>query len=276
VSPRWAIDTHAHIIDPARFTYAADASYRPTGQEIGPVERYLELLDAHAISHAVVVQPTSGYRFENAVTLDAVARAGGRCRAILKIDPDRMKSDETLLDHAGVAGARLDLIGEGLYTLAHPGNRRLLDALKERSKTLVLQVERDQLAEALPILAASGVTICVDHCGRPDPRLGVQQRGFQALLELAHLGHAVKLSGPFRFSLEASPFLDVLPFVTELLKAFTVSHCCWGSDWPYLQMVERMDYGQELRLLSSWVPSEAERELILGDTPRRLFGFGTS
>jgi len=267
------IDTHAHIIDPARFSYAPDAPYRPTGQEIGPVERYLAVLDAHAVSHAVVVQPTSGYRFENAVTLDAVARARGRLRAIVRIDPDRARSDETLLDHAAVAGARLDLLGDGPAALEHAGNRRLLDALRERGKVLVVQLERDQLADALPVLAGSGVAICVDHCGRPDPRLGVQQRGFQALLELGRLGHAVKLSGPFRFSLEEPPYRDTLPFIAALLQGFAAAQCCWGSDWPYLRADGRLDYGPGLRLLDTWVADAADRSAILRDTPRRLFGF---
>ncbi len=232
------------------------------------------MLDAHAISHAVVVQPTAGHGFDNAVTLDAVDRAAGRLRAVVKIDPDRAKSDEKLLDRAAVAGARLDLMGDGAAALDHPGNRRLLDALRERGKTLVIQVERDQLADALPVLAKSGVTVCVDHCGRPDPALGVQQRGFLALLELGRLGHAVKLSGPFRFSREPPPFADALPFIEKLLEAFTPAGCCWGSDWPYLRAEGRLDYGPELRRLASWVPDAADRSAILGDTPARLFGFG--
>jgi predicted TIM-barrel fold metal-dependent hydrolase len=146
-----AIDTHAHIVDPVRFPSVADAAYHPAGAEIGPVERYPAVLDVHGISHAVVVQPASGYRFANAVTLDAVERSPQRLRAIARIDPDRERSDEALLDHARVAGARLDLIGDGPDALRRPGNRRLLAALKERGKLLVVQVEGDQLAAASPV-----------------------------------------------------------------------------------------------------------------------------
>ncbi len=271
-----AIDTHAHIIDPLRFPFVADAAYHPAGAEIGPVERYLAVLDAHGISHAVVVQPTSGYRFANAVTLDAVERSSQRLRAIARIDPDRLRSDETLLDHALVAGARIDLIGDGPDALRQPGNRRLLSALKERGKLLVIQVEGDQLAAAFPVLAESGVGICVDHCGRPVPPLGLQQPGFAALLELGRRGHAVKLSGPFRFSQQAPPYDDVRPFVAALLDTFTPARCCWGSDWPFLRASERLDYGPVLDLLSAWVPDPEARRMILADSPRRLFGFPAS
>lgn len=268
-----AIDTHAHIIDPARFPYSADAAYHPGGQEIGPVERYLAVLDAHGIAGGVVVQPTSGYLFDNTVTLDAVARSSGRLRALVRVDPTRARSDESLLDLGQVAGARIDLIGDGVAALDLPGNRRLLAALKERNKILTVQVEGDQLASALPALLASGVDVCIDHCGRPDPRRGVNQPGFRALLELGRAGHAVKLSGPFRFTHEAPPYLDTLPYVSALLDVFTPARCCWGSDWPYLRAAGRLDYGPGLRLLESWLPDAADRASVLRGTPRRLFGF---
>jgi len=109
----------------------------------------MDVLDAHGIAGGVVVQPTSGYLFENSVTLDAIKRGGGRLRAIVRIDPDRAKSDESLLDTPGVAGARLDIIGDGLPSLKHPGNQRLMHALAERKQVLEVQVERDLLAKGM-------------------------------------------------------------------------------------------------------------------------------
>lgn len=272
---RVAIDTHAHVIDPARFAYSPDAPYRPAGGEIGPVERFIDVLDAHAMSHAVVVQPTSGYRFDNRVTLAAVAAYPSRLRAVLRIDPERAASDVALLDMAGVAGVRFDLMGDGTRALEHRGNARLLAALRERDMVAVVQVERDQLADALPALRASGTRLCIDHLARPDPALGLEQRGFQALLELGRDGHAVKLSGPFRYSREAPPFRDVTPFVEAALAAFTPGRCCWGSDWPYLRVEGRVDYGPELRLLAEWIADDDARAVVLAEAPSRVFGFAT-
>lgn len=268
-----AIDSHIHIVDPIRFPYAADTAYRPAGPETASVERYLDLLDAHGVAGGIVVQPTSGYRFENAVTLDATKRSNGRLRAIVRIDPERVKSDESLLDVEGVAGARLDIIADGIASLAHPGNRRLMKVLAERNLLLTVQVERDLLAQALPALLDSGASICVDHCGRPDPAMGLQQTGFQALLELGRQGHAVKLSGPFRFTHEPAPYRDTMPYIEAILRTFTPVRCCWGSDWPYLRADTRLDYGPGLRLLETWLPDAVGRAQVLRDTPRRLFGF---
>jgi predicted TIM-barrel fold metal-dependent hydrolase len=48
----------------------------------------------------------------------------------------------------------------------------------------------------------------------------------------------------------------------------------WGSDWPFLRMPERIDYGPLLALLAErQVPDDAARRRILWDTPCREFGF---
>ena len=47
----------------------------------------------------------------------------------------------------------------------------------------------------------------------------------------------------------------------------------WASDWPFLRMPERIDYGPLLALLAQQVPDDAARSRILWDTPCREFGF---
>jgi predicted TIM-barrel fold metal-dependent hydrolase len=85
-------------------------------------------------------------------------------------------------------------------------------------------------------------------------------------------GHVVKLSGPFRFSEQEAPFRDCNPFIEALVDTFTPDRCLWGSDWPYLRIAGRLDYGPELDLLAQWVPEGAARRRVLVDTPARLFG----
>lgn len=268
-----ATDSHAHVIDPARFPYAADTAYRPQGQEIGPLEQYLAVLDANAIGRGLLVQPTSGYGYDNRCLLDAVERSAGRLRAVVRIAPGRARDDIALLDRPQAAGVRFDLVGEGVDRMGAAESRWLLDALAERDALLQVQCERDQLAAVLPALRAFRGRIVVDHCGRPDPAAGLHQPGFQALLELGRAGHYVKLSGAFRFSRAGFPFPDCDAFVAALLETFTPRRCVWGSDWPYLRITGRIDFGPTLRILQRWLPDPRERDCVLRETPRRLFGF---
>ena len=83
----------------------------------------------------------------------------------------------------------------------------------------------------------------------------------------------MKLSGPFRSSVEGYPYRDVDPFVAAVIQAFTLARCVWGSDWPFVRMDERMDYGPPLVCLQRWLPDPADRRTVLWDTPARLFGF---
>jgi predicted TIM-barrel fold metal-dependent hydrolase len=114
----------------------------------------------------------------------------------------------------------------------------------------------------------------VDHFGRPDVSRGVQQPGFQTLLELGKSGDAViKLSGAFRSSLQPYPHYDVDPFIEAAIDAFTLERCVWGSDWPFVRMDSRMDYGPTLSCLGRWLTDRDDRDTVLWKTPARLFGF---
>jgi predicted TIM-barrel fold metal-dependent hydrolase len=126
----------------------------------------------------------------------------------------------------------------------------------------------------MPLLAASGVHILVDHCGRPTVDAGVDEPGFRALLKLGTTGRAfVKLSGFVKFSRKPAPHEDTWPFVTALIDAFTIDHCLWASDWPYLRAPVHVDYGVLLHLALTLFPDATDRRTLLWDTPRELFGF---
>jgi predicted TIM-barrel fold metal-dependent hydrolase len=66
---------------------------------------------------------------------------------------------------------------------------------------------------------------------------------------------------------------DAWPFVTALMDAFTLDHCLWASDWPFLRSPLHVDYGVLLRLVLSLFPDSADRRKLLWETPGELFGF---
>ena len=68
---------------------------------------------------------------------------------------------------------------------------------------------------------------------------------------------------------------DAWPFVAALVDAFTLDHCLWASDWPYLRAPARVDYGVLLHLVRTLFPGASDRRKLLWDTPRELFGFSS-
>lgn len=266
------VDAHCHVLDPARFPYAADVAYRPAGQEIGTLVQYQSVMDAYGVRHALLVGPNSGYGTDNRCLLDAIARGQGRFKGIAVVPNDTSRSELERLKAAGVVGVAFNATVHGVDHYAATAG--LLRMLADLDLFIQIQVEHDQLVPLAPMLEQSGARILIDHCGRPTPGAGLEQPGFQALLALARTGRAaVKLSGYQKFSAEPPPYGDAQPFVHALIDAFTLDACMWASDWPFLKATERLDVGPLLRAVERLLPDPADRRRLLWDTPCRLFGF---
>jgi len=266
-------DCHAHVFCGNKYPHASDALYAPDVSQAGTGAKFLDVLDAHGFTHGLLVG-AGVYGDDNRCLVSACAASNGRFKGIALVRPQ--VSDQALSDmrDEGVVGVRMNIMNHGLEPLVEPGAEKLLARLKEMGLFVQIQVTGDQLLEALPILNKSGVRILVDHLGRPDLKRGVSQPGFQKLLELGRSGNAVvKLSGPFRSSVEGYPYRDVDPFVEAATEAFTIDNCIWGSDWPFVRMDERMDYGLALVPLARWLPDAESRRKVLWGNPQRLFGF---
>lgn len=267
-----SIDCHCHILDPARFAYNQASPFHPTGHEIATAHQLEQVFAAHGVDHALLVQPNSGYAEDNRCLLDAIARSQGRWKGIAVVPLDT--SIETLADlkARGIVGVAFNLpfFERGYYA----GCADLIAKLAELDMFLQVQVSGDLIFDILPILQASKVRLLFDHCGRPEPELGVEQAGFRALRDLGEAGRAlIKLSGFMKYSNQSHPFADTAPFVQALLASFGPEGCVWGSDWPFLRARERVDYGPLQSLFREMVPDAGVRQKILWETPRRVFGF---
>ncbi|MFX5494428.1 amidohydrolase family protein, partial [Acinetobacter baumannii] len=69
------------------------------------VEEYLARLDAHGMSHGVLVQP-SFLGSDNSYLLQAIARAPQRLRGIAMVDADIEDAQLQALQQGGVVGVR--------------------------------------------------------------------------------------------------------------------------------------------------------------------------
>jgi predicted TIM-barrel fold metal-dependent hydrolase len=266
------VDCHAHILDPKQFPYAADVSYRPAGQEIAPAAQFNAVMQTCGVRHALLVQPNSGYERDNSCMLDAIARSDGRLKGIAIVDLDVDVANLKALKAQGIVGAAVNptFHGNDYYRDADC----LIAKLADLDMMLNLQVERDQLLMFAPWIERISVTVLIDHLGRPTPGEGLSQPGFAALLRLADTGRVnVKISGYLKFSEQPYPFEDCWPFVRAIVSAFTLEHCVWASDWPFLRSPQRQDYGPLVALAARLFPDPAERRKLFWDTPNRLFGF---
>ncbi|CCD95509.1 conserved hypothetical protein [Bradyrhizobium sp. ORS 375] len=266
------IDCHIHAIDPARFPYASDTPYRPTGQEVAPAAHLIRVLDLFDVRHALIVATNSGYGSDSRILLDTLRLGNGRFKGVAVVEKDVDINELERLKEAGVIGIAFNLPfhGNDYYRDAAP----LLEKLAELDLFLQIQVEHDQLLDLLPLIARSRVHLVFDHCGRPVVEHGLQRPSFQALLALGRERDAVvKLSGYYKFARQPWPYADAWPFIAALVDAFTLDRCVWGSDWPFLRAPERLDYGPLLAGIAEIFPDPDDQHRLLWRTPRRLLGF---
>ena len=267
------IDTHAHIIDPARFPFAAGPGYKPRPEETGTSEMFCAVLDAHAVRHALLVQ-LSGYGYDNAAILDAMERHPSRFKAIAMVDPEATERRLAELVRRGVVGVSFNLVRYQRNALTAPGAERFLARLKALGWYAEVFADDAQWPEMAAVLRRSGVRVLVDHFGVRNPASGINQPGFQAVLALGREGKAaVKLSAPFRMAGEKNGFAELGPFAEALIAAFGIENCVWGSDWPFVNIPGGFHYDAALRAVDRWLAGPDQREQVLWRNPARLFGF---
>lgn len=267
-----SVDTHAHVFERG-LPMPSARRYAP-GHD-ATLAQYLWLLDQHGLAHGVLVQP-SFLGTDNGYLLQALRAAAGRLRGVAVVDDGASAAHLDALAQAGVDGLRLNLIGLPLPDLAAPGWARVLEQANALGWHVELHLEAARLPGIVPALRALGCRIVIDHFGRPDPALGVDDPGFGFLLRQADSGQVwVKLSAPYRNGPAASCVAAGRRAAAQLLNAFTARRLLWGSDWPHTQHGEHASYPLAVQWLHDWLDDAGQLRAVLAETPHQLFQFQT-
>ena len=268
--PPGACDTHFHVFGPhARFPFAEKRSYTPAD---APKDKLFALHQHLGIERGVVVQ-SAAHGFDNSAAADLIAsRKDGYVGVALA--PVSTSSEELQnLDRQGFCGVRFNYmkhLGEGT-----PIEDVMAFASKLPDVGWHLQIHMDSslIGQMAPALRRSPVPVVIDHMGRVDASLGLNQEPFRKLLELMKDKNLwVKVSGSERSSRQSSPWKDALPFARKLVEEFG-DRVLWGTDWPHPNLHAIPDDGVMVDNLAEIAPSEKQRQALLVDNPARFYGF---
>jgi predicted TIM-barrel fold metal-dependent hydrolase len=261
------IDSHAHVFHHG-LKLAPGRRYAPDYD--APLALYLEQLDRSGMSNGVLVQP-SFLGTDNSFLVACLKEAFGRLRGIAVVDPAVTADELRALDHAGVVGIRLNLVGQPLPDLAAGEWKALLGNVNAMGWQVEVQRNAADLAVLAPQLLDHGITLVLDHYTLPDPKLGVADPGFQSLLKLGETRNVwVKISAPYRNGAAGEEFArQAYPL---LRGAYGPDRLLWGSDWPHTQFEATQTYAKSRQFLDSLIADERERAQVLA-SPRRLFRF---
>ena len=272
--PAMACDSHFHVMGPPdRFPFAETKAYVPA---TAPFEHYVQLAALLGIERGVVTQPM-GHGFDNAVTLDAVARSDGRFRAVLKADDRFEAADYRAFHDAGARGVRLTLFAGAGGGMELAMFDRVIAAIARQGWSVTLHAMPEQLIRAADWIAKIPIPVVIDHFGRIDVGAGLDQPGFRAYLDLIGEPHVwAKICCAERLTRAGHPYDDVMPFVHATVAAAAPERLIWGTDWPHTQRWapgEMCDDGDLVDLVPVMVPDAGMRHRMLVGNPAALFDF---
>ena len=267
------IDTHAHVF---RCDAKMIENRRYTPQYNATIADYLAMLDDNGISHGVLVQ-ISFLGTDNSYMAEALEQEPTRLRGIAVVDPDITEEALCALNEAGVVGVRLNLIGLTDPDLESAGWQRHFRRLNGLGWQVEVQAEAWRLPRLMPPLLVAGLRVVIDHFGRPDDVLGIDDPGFRYLLAQGRTRRVwVKLSGEYRNNRVKQGEQIAASAAAALLGEFGAEWLLWGSDWPHTCFEQPGTTAAARQALDRWIPSDADRHAVLVETPRALFGFAAA
>jgi 2-pyrone-4,6-dicarboxylate lactonase len=271
--PPGSSDSHVHIFGPrAKFPFADGRNYTPSD---ATKEMLFALHKRLGIEHCVIVQPNC-HGYDNSVTEDAIAATGQAYKGVALVHTDVADAELKRLNAAGLCGARF-------HYMKHLNKGASVDEAITLSKRLAdvgwhlqLHMEASLIGELTPAMKRSATPVVIDHIGRIDASLGLNQPYFNDLLKLMDDKKVwVKVSGCDRISKLGPPYADAIPFAKKLVAEFG-DRVVWGTDWPHPNHTHKPDDGQLIDILAEIAPSPAALQALMVDNPQRLYKFAAA
>ena len=269
--PITGIDSHAHVFS-RELNLSATRRYTP-GYD-ATLEQYLTHLHAHGLSHGVLVQP-SFLGTDNSYLLAALQQAPEQLRGVVVLEPGVSRAMLNDMGRLGVVGVRLNLMGKALPDFRNSAWREFFSHIAELDWHVELHREVKDLPGLIHQLAPLGLKLVIDHFGRPNANLGVDQPGFCELLELGSKGTIwMKVSGIYRLGGTPQQNINFARMALPLLEqSFGLHQLVWGSDWPHTQHEEGVGFDTVIDQLQALKCSTHASNSLLMQAPQRLFGF---
>ena len=268
--PPGAVDAHCHVFGPAaKFPFAPERKYTPCDASW---DELFKLRDFLGFERNVIVQATCHGR-DNRALVDALKASHGRARGVATVGEDISREELETLHDAGVRGVRFNFLRRLADFTPHEVLQRIAAKVAPYGWHVVVYFEAQDLAELRPLFSSLPTQVVVDHMGRPDVALGVDDPQFQAFIRWIEEDPDVwcKVSCPERLSLTGPPYDDVVPFQKAIVERFP-DRVLWGTDWPHPNLKDHMaDDGVLVDQIPKFATTPELQRKLLVDNPQRLY-----
>ncbi|HSK28728.1 MAG TPA: amidohydrolase family protein, partial [Candidatus Limnocylindria bacterium] len=213
---------------------------------------------------------------DNRVTMDALARMGGKFKGLALLDAAVTDAELWRLKDAGFTGFRVKANGRGGSSFDE--TKKLI--ARVRGFDWHVEFMSQSMAEvigAVPFLNSLKIPFVFDHVAHAHPHQ--DDREFKELLAILRSEENawVNLYSFYQSSEQGPPnYTDMADLVGAIIDT-RPDHIVWGSNWPHAGVAVPMpNDGDLLDFLLAVAPDEKTRKLILADNPATLYGWPQS
>lgn len=237
------IDIHPHIIsdDEGRYPPAPLFGKRSDWSQERPctVETLIAAMDAAGVAKAAVVHSSTTYGFDNRYVVDGCNQYKDRLVAVGSVDMLADDVPAVIRDWAkqGLAGLRIFTGGSTKdfdpSELDNPKSFKAWEMLAELGLPMCIQTGPVGLPQVRMLAEKfSGVSIILDHLGRPDVLDGPPYAAAQSLFDLADLPNVFLKLTPRIFGDVKKGAASAETFFPRVVEAFGAQRLAWGSNFP--------------------------------------------
>lgn len=271
------IDAHSHVWHPDTNRYPISSNFKPDAMQ--PASFTAEELLAHCkpagVQRVVLIQ-MSFYESDHRYMSEVMQRYPNTFSGVSLIDWNRKPLQREVKRHkrAGMRGFRMHSRGDAqgwptdrnvqqLWKLANDHDLAICPLINPEDIPAV-----DALCKRFP-----NTKVVVDHFARIGVSGKIEEDRLDQLCRLAdHHNTHVKTSAFYALGDKQPPYLDLLPMIQRVVKAFGSDRLMWASDCPY-QVQDPHNYQSSIDLIEKHASflTEADKIAILRGTAERVF-----
>lgn len=267
VVPENACDAHLHIIDPA---YPNSGTAK---KNQGTLQEYQTLRKTLGFTRAVFVQ-SKDFGLDNTCLVESISEFGkDNARGVAVVSDQVTEKELASFYGVGIRGFRFSLWNPTNSVVTFEMMKPLAEKIAGFDMHLQLHLSPEQLVEHGGMIDSFDCKVVIDHVGRLRSQTGLNNPVFPLICRWLDQGRTwLKLSGAYLNSIQGAPYHDTIEIASAFAK-YAPNRMLWGSDFPHVTEVNKPSDIELLNLLELWVPKEAERQLVLVENPKELYGF---
>lgn len=253
------IDSHFHIFEKASQNIEYSRYSIDYAADLG---EWLKQAKSQKVTGGVIVQP-SFLGYDNTLLLQTLDKNPQFFRGVASVPPDTKISELLALRNQGIRGIRLNLYGDKSPFETIKTNEELISGLEEAK--LHLQIHHDDgLLNQLLLMIPKGVSIAVDHFGRPSSNDEFLKNSDGINKHIGNLW--VKLSAQYR-----TPHIDHQSIFEYWRSKIGADRLLWGSDWPHTQFEDSQTYELQMSCFNTLTNDPVLTKQIFSINPKSLY-----